>query len=93
MSPNIVLEQMKAKPGESGAETTTRRSFMLAAGAAGLCYITALGYPVYRYLASPAEMAASASAVSRPRVCSIRRIDRRRLARIRDDIANNPDRS
>lgn len=64
MSPNIVLEEFKTKPGESTAETTTRRGFLVAAGAAGLCYVTALGYPIYRYLASPAEMASSASAVT-----------------------------
>ena len=60
MSPHIVLEDSTAQP----AETTTRRGFLLAAGAAGLCYVGALGYPIYRYLASPAEMAASASAVT-----------------------------
>jgi cytochrome b6-f complex iron-sulfur subunit len=42
-----------------------RRAFLAAAaGAAGLCYVAALGYPIYRYLASPSEMAMSASAVS-----------------------------
>jgi len=43
--------------------TPTRRAFVGAAAAAGLCYIGAIGYPIYRYLASPAEMAASESAV------------------------------
>ena len=42
----------------------SRRGFLVAAGAAGLCYTAALGYPIYRYLASPAEMAASATAVT-----------------------------
>ncbi len=32
-------------------ETKTRRAFLAAAGAAGVCYAAALGYPVYRYLA------------------------------------------
>lgn len=64
MSPNIVLEEFKSKPGDSSADTATRRGFLIAAGAAGLCYVTALGYPIYRYLASPAEMASSASAVT-----------------------------
>lgn len=46
-------------------EEPTRRSFLaLAAAAAGVCYAGALTYPVYRYLASPAEMAASESAVT-----------------------------
>jgi len=45
-------------------EAKTRRAFLAAAGAAGVCYAAALGYPVYRYLASPSEMALSASAVT-----------------------------
>ena len=55
---NIVAEQT-----ENG-ETKTRRAFLAAAGAAGVCYAAALAYPVYRYLASPNEMALSASAVT-----------------------------
>ncbi|MFP5235106.1 MAG: ubiquinol-cytochrome c reductase iron-sulfur subunit [Acidobacteriota bacterium] len=60
MSSHIVLEQPQPK----SPETATRRGFLVAAGAAGLCYLGALGYPVYRYLASPAEMAASEAAVT-----------------------------
>jgi cytochrome b6-f complex iron-sulfur subunit len=45
-------------------EAKTRRAFLAAAGAAGVCYAAALAYPVYRYLASPSEMAMSAAAVS-----------------------------
>ena len=45
-------------------EQTTRRFFLAAAGAAGLLYTAALAYPIYRYLASPAEMALSATAVT-----------------------------
>jgi cytochrome b6-f complex iron-sulfur subunit len=60
MSSPIVLEQPQPKAGE----TATRRGFLAAAGAAGLCYLGALGYPVYRYLASPAEMAANEAAVT-----------------------------
>jgi cytochrome b6-f complex iron-sulfur subunit len=63
MSSHIVLEEGKTPP-ESTAESATRRSFLIAAGAAGLCYVGALGYPVYRYLASPIEMASSASAIT-----------------------------
>ena len=62
MSSHIVLERPSVKPGEE-AEKSTRRAFLIAAGAAGLCYTAALGYPVYRYLASPEEMASSATAV------------------------------
>lgn len=42
----------------------TRRAFLIAAGAAGLTYAAAITYPVYRYLASPAEMAAAEAAVT-----------------------------
>jgi len=64
MSSHIVLDDaaLKALDGENG--TGSRRGFLVAAGAAGLCYAAALGYPVYRYLASPAEMAASEAAVT-----------------------------
>lgn len=65
MSSNIVLEQAASKPGaEDTGEKATRRGFLIAAGAAGLCYVGALGYPIYRYLASPLEMASSASAIT-----------------------------
>lgn len=63
MSSHIILESAKHIP-ESSGETSTRRGFLIAAGAAGLCYVGALGYPVYRYLASPIEMASSASAIT-----------------------------
>jgi cytochrome b6-f complex iron-sulfur subunit len=42
----------------------TRRAFLGVATAAGLCYVGAIGYPIYRYLASPAEMAANETAVT-----------------------------
>jgi len=64
MSSHFVLEERNSTPdaGESG-EKASRRAFLVAAGAAGLCYAGALAYPVYRYLASPAEMASNAIAV------------------------------
>jgi cytochrome b6-f complex iron-sulfur subunit len=52
-SPSIVKEPEKS-----------RRAFLAVAGAAGLAYTAALAYPVYRYLASPLEMAESAAAVT-----------------------------
>jgi cytochrome b6-f complex iron-sulfur subunit len=65
MSSQIVLEVPKVKPGaEDLGETTTRRAFLVAASAAGLCYTAALGYPIYRYLASPMEMASNATAIT-----------------------------
>ena len=65
MSTHIVLEESQQAAGPEGqGETRTRRAFLAAAGAAGIGYTAALAYPIYRYLASPAEMAASASAIS-----------------------------
>jgi cytochrome b6-f complex iron-sulfur subunit len=65
MSTHIVLEEVHVAPGtEQAGETRTRRAFLAAASAAGLCYTAALAYPIYRYLASPAEMASSASAIT-----------------------------
>jgi cytochrome b6-f complex iron-sulfur subunit len=60
MSDETNLANTVEEPGEA----TTRRFFLVAAGAAGLCYVTALGYPIYRYLASPEEMALEATAVT-----------------------------
>jgi len=58
ISANIVPEHA-----ENG-EVKTRRTFLAAASAAGICYAAALAYPVYRYLASPSEMALAAAAVT-----------------------------
>ena len=49
---------------EQPGDIATRRAFLAAAGVAGLAYTAALAYPVYRYLASPAEMAMEATAVT-----------------------------
>jgi cytochrome b6-f complex iron-sulfur subunit len=49
---------------EEPGESTTRRAFLAAAGLAGLAYTAALAYPIYRYLASPEEMAMNATAVT-----------------------------
>jgi len=65
MSIHLVLEETKLTPKtEEPGETATRRAFLIAAGAAGLCYTAALGYPIYRYLASPMEMASNATAIT-----------------------------
>jgi cytochrome b6-f complex iron-sulfur subunit len=45
-------------------DSYTRRAFMAVGAVAGVAYVAALTYPIYRYLASPAEMALSASAVT-----------------------------
>ncbi len=60
----IVTEETKLAKVEDRGEVATRRAFLAAAGAAGLCYTAALAYPIYRYLASPQEMALSATAVT-----------------------------
>ena len=57
-------EPMSDNPIEPVTDANTRRGFLAAAGVAGAGYIAALGYPVYRYLASPIEMAAGAAAVT-----------------------------
>jgi cytochrome b6-f complex iron-sulfur subunit len=49
---------------EDGGEKSTRRFFLAAGAAAGLAYTAALAYPIYRYLASPEEMAMEATAVT-----------------------------
>ena len=58
ISENIVQQHL------DNGDVKTRRAFLAAAGTAGVCYAAALAYPVYRYLASPSEMALSASAVT-----------------------------
>jgi len=60
MSELTNLENIVEEPGEQ----TTSRAFLAAAGAAGVLYTAALVYPIYRYLASPEEMALSATAVT-----------------------------
>jgi len=60
MSDALNIPHIVPEPGEP----RTRRAFLAAAGAAGLAYTAALAYPIYRYLASPQEMEASATAVT-----------------------------
>ena len=67
MSSHIVLDEKLTKAaagGEEPGEVATRRAFLVAAGAAGLCYTAALAYPIYRYLASSTEMEMSETAVT-----------------------------
>jgi cytochrome b6-f complex iron-sulfur subunit len=61
MSPNTKLP---ANIIEEPGDQNSRRAFMAAAGVAGLAYIAALAYPIYRYLASPSEMAMEATAIT-----------------------------
>jgi cytochrome b6-f complex iron-sulfur subunit len=48
---------------EEKGDRNSRRVFLGLAGAAGLAYTVAMAYPIYRYLASPAEMANATAAV------------------------------
>lgn len=46
-------------------DSLSRRAFArITLGGVGLCYAAAIGYPVYRYLRSPAEKSAALAAVS-----------------------------
>lgn len=56
-------EQLATIVKEEEPSSVARRTFLAVAGAAGVCYAAALVYPIYRYLASPVEMAAAAGAV------------------------------
>ncbi len=63
MSETAISENIVRVHAEDG-DVKTRRAFLAIAGVAGVCYAAALAYPVYRYLASPSEMALSAAAVT-----------------------------
>ncbi|HLY41205.1 MAG TPA: Rieske (2Fe-2S) protein [Terracidiphilus sp.] len=63
MSHALETPHLVKETAENG-EPSTRRAFLIAAGAAGLAYTAALAYPIYRYLASPTEMAMSETAVT-----------------------------
>ena len=52
------------KAAAEGESPATRRAFLAAGTVAGCAYVAALGYPVYRYLASPVEEQAATAAVS-----------------------------
>jgi cytochrome b6-f complex iron-sulfur subunit len=57
------LQRVVKEPLDPG-EALTRRFFLAAGGAAGLLYTAALAYPIYRYLASPEEMALNGPAIT-----------------------------
>ncbi|MGA3025841.1 MAG: Rieske (2Fe-2S) protein [Bryobacteraceae bacterium] len=63
MSDEFTLDSKKIVAA-SGEDLATRRLFLGVASAASLGYAAAIGYPVYRYLASPIEESAMASAVT-----------------------------
>jgi cytochrome b6-f complex iron-sulfur subunit len=52
-------------PDSDGMESTTRRTFVKTGfGLVGACYAGAIGYPIYRYLATPAVRAAEMGAIT-----------------------------
>jgi cytochrome b6-f complex iron-sulfur subunit len=52
-------------PKDDETEQISRRSFLwMGAGAIGMVYAGAIGYPVYKYLATPAQRSAEAAAVT-----------------------------
>jgi cytochrome b6-f complex iron-sulfur subunit len=54
-----------AAEAEAEYDPISRRTFIqVGIAAVGACYAAAIGYPVYRYLATPATRAAAASAVT-----------------------------
>ncbi|MEK7395001.1 MAG: hypothetical protein RL173_1981 [Fibrobacterota bacterium] len=57
-------DEIRPEQNPSPESDGSRRNFLkVAAGALGACYVGGMGYPVYRYLASPVEKAESATAV------------------------------
>ena len=59
------LPKQLENTGEESDEGFGRRTFVkLAMTGVGACYAAAIGYPVYRYLASPAEKAMAESAIT-----------------------------
>ncbi len=70
--PDIPMDKdFEASVGASDAtEGVSRRGFIARAGlgAVGLCYAGAVAYPVYRYLAAPAEQAAELAAITEVKI-------------------------
>jgi cytochrome b6-f complex iron-sulfur subunit len=58
-------DTQRENPADETEDTLGRRAFVrLAMGGVGACYAAAIGYPVYKYLASPAEKAMAESSVT-----------------------------
>lgn len=53
------------RPPEPQQDLMSRQAFVrVALGGVGMCYAAAIGYPVYRFIASPVERAEGASVVA-----------------------------
>ncbi len=57
-------DETRQNPEQPESDDSRRTFLKVAAGALGACYAGGIGYPVYRYLASPVEKAEAATAVS-----------------------------
>jgi cytochrome b6-f complex iron-sulfur subunit len=70
--PDITLDESSAAAPDPKAspEEVSRRGFIARAGlgAVGVCYAGAVAYPVYRYLAAPAQQAAELAAVTEVKI-------------------------
>ena len=62
----VIMDETAKNPNLEAEEEEprTRRLFLGAAGVAGACYVAALGYPVYRYMASPIDLEAGQAAIT-----------------------------
>ena len=52
------------QPRGGGGRAENTQALLGAAGVAGACYVAALGYPVYRYMASPIDLEAGQAAIT-----------------------------
>ncbi len=57
-------DESRQNPEQPESDDSRRTFLKVAAGALGACYAGGIGYPVYRYLASPVEKAESVAAVN-----------------------------
>lgn len=57
-------DESRQNPEQPDSDASRRTFLKVAAGALGACYAGGIGYPVYRYLASPVEKAESVAAVN-----------------------------
>jgi cytochrome b6-f complex iron-sulfur subunit len=59
------IQEVLAVDQNEPRDEITRRSFLgIGAGAVGLVYVGAIGYPVYKYLATPAQRSAEAGKIT-----------------------------
>lgn len=69
-------DESRQNPEQPDSDTSRRTFLKVAAGALGACYAGGIGYPVYRYLASPVEKAESVAAVNEVTVPDVGTIPR-----------------